>query len=201
MTQPSNTKLNIVTRHAKSCIITPTAPICEWLRDQFKQGRYRFLLAHSSEGVIWGRADEEGLLITLTCADVAQLDNVTLQQARCFNDEGELFLWRDGDGNWHARIITDCNANDNPIWTLAMDEAHMLWGDRSNKQVNGFTQLTDGSQGLVHWVPLNVTFAPEKKDKQENLSKRPLRLMLRHYIGEDVTGFRRVVARDRKSVV
>lgn len=150
----------------------------------------KFLLAHAEDGVIWGKFDENGNLITsfeaskdAKAEDVkgwgrAQLRQETLWQARIFGDDAELFLWRDGDGLFHARVIAEGNAQaaeGGMSFQDAFDEPQILWGTDTKELSDGFTLMTDGAQGMRHAAPIKVTSVPDE-------SVRPLRLMVRHYL-------------------
>lgn len=166
----------------------------EWLRRQVTQHGLKWLLTHANDGVIWGRADN-GKLVS---SDEVATDNVareaspllrleTLLEARLFAPHGELLLWRDGENQWHARLIRDASQSETPHWHEAIDEPHILWGTHAKPLTDGFTLMTDGVQGLRHVVPI------ELKGKFEEES-RPLRLWVRHYVAEDKKGFVRIVA-------
>jgi CRISPR-associated protein (TIGR03984 family) len=168
----------------------------DWLQGQAAAHNFRWLLAHADDGVIWGRVEANGLLIT--SHDAAQghtgsqdfcppLRTETLQQVRLFAEEAELLLWRDGDNIWHARLIRQPVAGETPTFAEAIDEPHILWGTDPQPQDNGFTLMSDGAQGLRHTVPLEVT-------GQFNEPTRPLRLWVRHYLAEDDSGFNQIVA-------
>jgi len=176
-----------------------------WLENTNRVGNIRaeFLLAHAEDGVIWGKFDTAGNLITSfeaskdpKYADLikgwgrAKLRKETLWQARIFGADAELFLWRDGDNQFHARVIYDKGAPASAIEPLAkfqdaFDEPQILWGTDAQKLDNDFTLMTDGAQGMRHAVPKRVVTV-------EDESKRPLRLMVRHYLADE--DFARVAA-------
>lgn len=166
-----------------------------WLQAKAIEYQLRWLLAHADDGVMWGKLDGGHLI---TSYDAVQADPEaqrvcpplrleTLQQARFFAEHAELLLWRDGDNAWHARLISDSTNAQTAEWKDAIDEAHMLWGTDTRPLQHGFTLMSDGAQGLRHAVPLEVKgqFAEQK---------RPPRLVVRHYVKEDLTGFTRIVA-------
>lgn len=163
---------------ATSVSVEPEAvdPVA-WLYKQVRSAEQgTLLLAHADDGVIWGKV-VNGTLITKP----QELNVVTLQQARLFSENGEYFVWRGGDGKFHARIITDRKAEkkeDNK--DEYFDEDQVLWGDHAEPDGDGFTKMSDGAQGLVHHVPINVTKATS--------DVRPLRLTVRHYL-KDENGF------------
>ncbi len=177
----------------------------EWLQkmNRDKNIRAEFLLAHAEDGVIWGKFDEDGNLKTSFEASKdpkykdrikgwgrAELRQETLWQARIFGDHAELFLWRDGDGLFHARALYDDGAPASDIEPFAkfqdaFDEPQILWGTDAQELGDGFTLMTDGAQGMRHAVPRGVASV-------EDESKRPLRLVARHYLADE--DFARVAA-------
>jgi CRISPR-associated protein (TIGR03984 family) len=155
-----------------------------WLQAKAQEFDLRYLLAHADDGVIWGEfRGQNSQLITSGDDDVfpqfAKLRTCTLQQCRIFGENAEVMLWKVGD-NFKARLIKDDN---NP--EHLPDENQILWGTQAEAEKNGFTLVSDGSQGLKHAVPLTgITF----KDKDY----RPLRLKVRHYIDDDQSGVARI---------
>jgi CRISPR-associated protein (TIGR03984 family) len=162
--------------------------VTTWLEARAKTYQMRppcYLLAHANDGVIWGRLDENGRLLTSHDAlintnkppSMAQsvlppLRSQTLQQVRLFNDEAELYIWHDGEGGWNGRFIQDSDSDDNATWQKAFDENYLLWGTYAAAALeNDFTLVADGVQGLYHAVP--IVADPDKK---------PLYLQIRHYL-------------------
>lgn len=167
----------------------------DWLQTQAIAYGLQWLLAHADDGVIWGKMINEKLV---TSYEAAQRDAkakevcpplrlATLQQARLFSRSAELLLWRDGDNTWHARLLRDAKADETQTFTDAFDEPQILWGTDPQSLEQGFTLMIDGTQGSRHIVPLSI-------EGNYNEQTRPLRLLVRHYISEDETGFARVVA-------
>lgn len=159
----------------------------DWLTQQMSNKTLTYLLAHAEGGVIWGRLDKGRLI---TSHDVApqyspQLRVELLQTARIFGPAGELFIWRDEMGEWTDRLITENALNISSEWTQAFDEQHIVWGTQADPKAHGFTLLREGSQGLVHVVPLEVT-------RQIDDQHRPLCLVVRHYVKAEESGFLRV---------
>ncbi len=177
--------------------------VTAWLRAkaEAKDAPFRWLLAHAEDGVSWGRVDtvDETTRELVTSHDAAQghadalkvcpdLSDGTLWQARLFGETTELLLWRDGDNQWHARVIRDTAGGDNAVWKESFDEPQILWGTQADEALaHDFTLTSDGAQGLRHAVPCKVegTFTE---------TTRPLRLWVRHYLEEDKSGFVRVAA-------
>lgn len=163
----------------------------------------RFLLAHAEDGVIWGRFDDSVLTTSFDASQDAKYDTeyikgwgradlrqVTLWQARIFGETAELFLWRDGDGLFHARTIYEAGAptaQSKPIaeYQEAFDEPQILWGTDVKPLDHNFTLMIDGAQGMRHAVPLAITGEFEEK-------ARPLRLVVRHYVKQESDGFNRI---------
>ncbi len=176
-----------------------------WLEEKNRTGKLgaKFLLAHAEDGVIWGTFDDKGNLKTSFEASAnakydadilrgwgrAELRQETLWQARIFGDNAELFLWRDGDGKFHARVIQDGGAlaadEKGVRFQEAFDEPQILWGTDAKALDNDFTLMTDGAQGMRHAVPLKVESVADE-------SVRPLRLVVRHYLADE--DFARVAA-------
>lgn len=161
-----------------------------WLQEQADKHNLKYLLAHADDGVIWGKVDTNGRLVTSdsVAPEVSpQLRAETLQQARLFAEHAELLLWRDGDNQWHARLIRDAAKGETATFTDAIDEPQVLWGTDPQPLGNDFTLMTDGAQGLRHAVPLRV-------EGKFDEASRPLRLLVRHYLKDDDSGFTRIVA-------
>jgi CRISPR-associated protein (TIGR03984 family) len=157
--------------------------LVRWLQDKAKQYELKYLLAHADDGVIWGKFLDNQNYHLITSGDVflqlAKLRTCTLQQCRIFGKNAEVMLWKVGD-NWKARLIKDDN---NPEYLP--DENQILWGTQREQENNGFTLVSDGSQGLKHAIPLTgINF--KGKDY------RPLRLKVRHYIDYDNEGVARI---------
>lgn len=159
-------------------------PLEDWFCQQTKLEE-GWLLAHASNGVIWGRLTSEDGKKRLTLSSKAgfeelkaELDYETLEQARLFNETGELHLWRTPEGRFEARWLTDGPTQDH------INQPYLLWGTKIVKRQNGFTLVRDGQEGLLHAVP--GEWPLEIFDKKER--KRPLALMVRHYIKYDEMG-------------
>jgi CRISPR-associated protein (TIGR03984 family) len=160
----------------------------DWLQAQAIQYNLRWLLAHADDGVIWGELRNRQLVTSDSVAPEVSppLRTETLQQARLFAEHAELLLWRDGDNQWHARLIRDAVERETPVFTDAIDEPQLLWGTHGEHR-SGFTMLRDGAQGLRHAVPMELPLG-------KNNETHPPRLWVRHYLSEDQNGFIRIVA-------
>lgn len=159
-----------------------------------------YLLAHTERGVVWGLLTGAGTsTAALTTSDnvfgaragAATLDPALLWELRLFGSLGEVHLWH-ADGGWAASVTSDGGQ----LGPTIIEEQQVLWGDRADDSRDGFTLLADGSEGLRHAVPVKVTesaFAPRAKDKP---ARRPVRLVVRHYLEHDAYGNARI-ARSR----
>lgn len=181
----------------------PTANGLEdWICQQ--SGTTSWILAHAIDGVIWGWANVDELH---TSHDVAPeisppLRLETLQQLRLFNPDYEVKLLCSGN-NWSAIHITDAEDVD----AAAIDEQQLLWGTQAMLLSEDFMILKDGSQGLMHVMPLYPPFDTSKDLKDEltrqwetdpddylyfgTRSENQLHRMclkLRHYLTEDNLG-------------
>jgi len=192
---------------------TDLTDLLSWLQTQALELRKIavpvWLLAHSDDGINWGVLDQSGDLIVSRKAladsendpslSLQQKDEIgnalkacpelraaTLQQARLFNTKVERLLWRDGDGNFHSRVIADVAAKDQADWSEAFDEPQVLWGSHGVGLKHGFTLLRDGAQGLRHALPCGLAI------KSDGSTTSP-RLVVRHYLAKDEV-FARVVS-------
>lgn len=170
--------------------INNTTNLRQWLKQKVISHNYKFkyLLAHAEDGVIWGYFDSEGDLITPTEPEkqfkryeFPVFKYETLQQCRVFGDNAEIMFWKNDIG-FNARIIED-----NPD-TEFIPEEQILWGTQAEQIIDDFTLVSDGSQGLRHAVPItNIDF-----NRNQQLY-RPLRLIVRHYIDfDETTGLARI---------
>lgn len=161
----------------------------KWLSRRMRTYKLQYLLAHADDGVIWGRLDGEELI---TSHDVAPeysppLRAETLQTARIFARAGELLIWRGEAGAWAGRLIADAAPGATAEWAEAFEERQVLLGTNARLLERGFARMSEGSQGLCHVVPLNLSGQIDERS-------RPLRLVVRHYLKADNYGFVRVNA-------
>jgi CRISPR-associated protein (TIGR03984 family) len=172
--------------------------LIDWLQKQAQTYHLQYLLAHAEDGVIWGRFNENYQPIaaeSVFCQkkfniDLPKLRLLTLQQCRIFGENGEILLWK-SQKKWQARLIKDNRSIEH------IHEEQILWGTQIEKgkngeegEQNGFTLLSDGSQGLKHAVPLTGfnNFIQDKKKLY-----RPVRLVINHYIKyNEETGIARI---------
>lgn len=169
--------------------IIDNSTLYHWLQAKAKEYQLQYLLAHADDGVIWGKFDKDGNLTTANPPKdlfpdaeelfpqwkLPMLRSHTLQQCRIFSENTEVMLWKVGQ-NWKARSIEDKHLSDKDY----IPEDQILWGTQSEVELKeqGFTLVSDGSQGLKHAVPLTGINFKGKDD-------RPLRLKVRHYIDYD----------------
>jgi len=163
----------------------------EWLKQQAVlmqsiTDKNCWLLAHCEDGVIWGELRDNGKL-ALSCEAFSSkhgldLRWITLQQARLFGKHGELLLWP-GPQGWQAILRRDDQGNS----VEYIDEEHLLWGEHVRDAKDGFMQIVEGVQGIVHAPPIKI--APTKATNEQARS----RLVVRHYLGEDEVGVVRVM--------
>ena|SRR5205085_5399511 len=165
------------------------ADVRNWLQTHAAAHNLRWMLAHADDGVIWGE-NRSGQLVTAdsVAPNISpSLQAVTLQQARFFSSDAELLLWRDGDNQWHARLIRPPQAEEMPMLIETIDEPQILWGTDARPPPDNFTLMSDGAQGLRHAIPFVVTGQYDERT-------RPLRLCVRHYLKETDSGFARIIA-------
>ena len=141
-----------------------TGGLPAWLEAAAEAGSYTYLLAHADDGVIWGRFDGGTLhLCGEAFPEVAvKLRVETLQQVRLFGENGELFVWRAGDG-FEQRCVLDSDYQE------SYTETYRLWGEVERSK-DGFSLMVEGKEGLRHAVP-------EKFDTGARVV-----LCVRHYI-------------------
>ena len=151
-------------------LIPSVSHLEEVLIEQAKAHDLHYLLAFALDGLFWGRFDGEKWIKK---SDSAEWDEQNVQEVRIFGENGEVHLWRSGEG-WLGRKIIDGAGDD---FKEMIDDQQILWGDTVEKHENGFTLLADGQQGLRHWLPLEISE-----------SQLPhLRLSVHHYLAnEDV---------------
>lgn len=155
------------------------AALLTWVTTQMKDHELRWLLAHATDGVIWG-SWMDGQLALSGYPDhfpkfSPPLHPRTLLQARLFGDNQEIFLWRGGDGAWRYRLLDDTGTEREGF---KFDEVHLQWGDHAEEQRGRFTLVAEGVEGLQHAVPL-------PKDAITFDQPYPLRLKVHHYLEQD----------------
>lgn len=149
----------------------------EWLTARAREIGAAYFWGYAENGALWGRFDDAGLKLA---GDVFQefriaLTPNTLQQARLFAANAELFLWREGK-EWRARVIRDLQGEIDCI-----ERDYWLWGtphvDENTKQIvaqDNFTLFVEGAQGMRH--------APPRDDLKVN---QRAALRVKHYVAYD----------------
>jgi len=144
---------------------------------------FAWALAHSDDGVTWGRFDEEAGRWRLGHDAVPEVSPPirpeALQQLRVFGDGGEVLIWRTDDG-LRGRLIKDAEPGrprDETDPLRPSDELRILRGDRVREDAGGdFTRVTDAT-GAEQVLPLALDEA--------QLRRRKVRLHVRHYWVQD----------------
>jgi CRISPR-associated protein (TIGR03984 family) len=158
-----------------------------WLARKAKEYGLTTLLAYADDGVIWGQMVGEQLALSSSAFPQISplLRAITLQQARLFGEHAELLVWRDGDENWHGRLLDDKGTEK---VACRFDEPQLQWGDRVEAQKAGFTLVREGQKGLRHAVPLPAADIPFDPPGKKDDRWQPLRLGVRHYLERDEDG-------------
>lgn len=160
-----------------------------WLAEQSEP--YKYLLAHTFDGVVWGYRPESTWLLSCDVAETPSPLLITndLIELRLFGPAAEIFVWRDAVGGFQARTIVDAAERPaKPGRYASYDEPQILWGTKARPLGNGFVKMEDGAQGLAHAVPL-----PEVTETTDFRFVRPVQLCLRHYVQQDeISGMARV---------
>jgi CRISPR-associated protein (TIGR03984 family) len=158
-----------------------------------------WILVQADDGVLWGRV-ENGQPVFPNGGATISPTSTTAWSVRVFNDKAELLLWKD-DATWRWRVLSDDGVADaDTKWTEWIEERMMLYGTRAVGQENGFATMYEGSEGLVHTVPLKLAEPGKEKPFNRTANNQPepyhpLRLVVRHYLEEDTdTGMVKIVA-------
>lgn len=187
--------MSVETSSIVGCSIAPIdeagcEQIVAWLRgeksapDTFDSS-FAWALAHSDDGVTWGRLDEEAGRWRLghdAFPDVSPPIRVeALQELRVFGAGGEVLIWR-SDGGLRGRLLEDSEPGDStgddtdPL--CPSDELRIVRGDRIREDASdGFTRVTDAT-GAEQVLPLTLAEA--------KLRRRKVRLHVRHYWAQNV---------------
>lgn len=130
---------------------------------------FQWFLAHADDGVIWGEFREGQLVVSKWSP---ALREITLQQVRAFGKNGELLLWRN-NATWFSRLIIE---EENGMNTEYVEQQYLLWGDQVEATENGFSLLSQGTQGLRHALPVAIQSFVQPT------------MTVRHYLSEDNDG-------------
>ena len=150
----------------------------EELTEQAKAHDLHYLLAFALDGLFWGRFDGE---TWHKKSPSTSWDEQNVQEVRIFGENGEVHLWRGGEG-WIGRKIIDGAGDD---FEEMICDQQILWGDTVEDHKNGFTLLADGQQGLRHWLPIHVETqhlaSPASKKETRSIAS----LRVRHYLAKE----------------
>jgi len=148
-----------------------------------------YLLSFHDDGVVWGKVKNQ----TLITSDFKDSPSTlfrpeTLQELRLFGEKGQLHIWRTGETEFKGCLALEDYLKDfEPI-----EEKQVLHGTRIDTDENGkdlsnvdFMIVRDGLEGLRHAFPV--------VDKSKfGDQKRPLRLLVKHYVEYDEDGAARI---------
>lgn len=136
-----------------------------------------YALIHLDDGVLWGRVENDKLVVPspADCDWVPTLRTLTIQQCRLFSRKGELFIWRIAEGRWRGRKVTDAP---NTNYELIPEEQLLIGNQVAAKLPNDFMAIREASTGLRQVVPLTATIDDDHR----------LALVVHHYLSEDDDG-------------
>lgn len=86
-------------------------------------------------------------------------------------------MWRTAENSFTARLLVDKDSAE----VGCLEEDYLLWGDHCESEVNGFTLLAEGRQGLRHAPPLTSPVPDQDQERQ-------IALTIRHYLAYDDDG-------------
>jgi len=140
---------------------------------------FGWALAHSDDGVTWGRFDTESGRWRLGHDVVPEVSPPirpeALQELRLFGDGGEVLIWR-SDVGLQGRLLEDAEGDhprDETDPLRPSDEIRILRGDRIRAGTgDGFTRVTDAT-GAEQVLPAALDEAQLRQHK--------VRLHVRHY--------------------
>jgi CRISPR-associated protein (TIGR03984 family) len=150
----------------------------------------RYALIHLDDGVLWGRINGDRLSVPdMNDYWTPELRSVTVQQCRVFGDQGELFIWREAEGQWRGRVVIEGGATE----VAMFEESQILYGDMAHDgteghdlppppRKSGFTAIYEFKKGtgIRQIVPIEATDALEKGER--------VTLTVRHYLTQDYDG-------------
>lgn len=158
-----------------------------WIKKQTELGDKVWLLAFADDGIITGKMDQQGCLITSGDQDptLPQMDSTTLQRLHLFGENAEIRLWK-RDDSWNFCRLSDKPGEEN----ASFDEKYLLWGTTIDDSLDGhvptgFTPVMEGIQGQHFILPLSAS---------QNHLKRRATLAIRHYLQYNDDGEARIIA-------
>lgn len=133
-----------------------------------------YLLAHSIEGVIWGRFESNKLVLAPNSTSLFVPEN--LFDLRAFGEKAEILAWNNGD-SWQDRLSQSEKDAD------TADETVLIWGTRCAQTTNGFSLLVEDGKA-EHWFP-------KEHPITEHLTKLPAYIVRHAFASQEST--RRVI--------
>ncbi|GEM_PF-2115262 len=138
--------------------------LIETANDHIGMGATRYALIHADDGVLWVKV--EGNKLALPSEDgqtewTPKLRTATIQQCRIFGEDGELFIWREAEGQWRGRIVKH-EAGDGHYF----EERQVLYGSRlHNSQIASpdFSPIFEPTTGIRQIVPVSATGLTDDK--------------------------------------
>ena len=150
-------------------------------------------VAHSDEGVTWGRydGDQRSWHLGNQCHPEISppIRRTALQELRIFGTAAEVLIWK-ADEDLRGRLIGDTSvarASEDLDPLRPSEESRMVRGDRvADVSGSGFSRLVDRA-GAEQVIPIAVN--------EDQLRERKVRLLVKHYYEQDQeTGAVRVAA-------
>jgi CRISPR-associated protein (TIGR03984 family) len=136
-------------------------------QEQIKSGKFRYLLAHALDGIIWGLVEQSNINYSIFDGSPSpEFRWETLQQIRLFGVKDEFFMWRNSSG-WQSRHIQE---DAQGYSGHALTESWTLWGTDPVKTYGQFTLVREADLGIRQAFPLPYT------------DRRDFYLMVRHYL-------------------
>lgn len=144
---------------------------------------FAWALAHSDDGVTWGRFDGEAGCWRLGHDAVPEVSppvrTEALQELRLFGEDGEVLIWRSDEG-LRGRLLEDARGDgprDESDPLRPADEFRIVRGDRIRAEARGgFTRVTDAT-GAEQVLPLALD--------ESQLRQHKVRLHVRHHWEQD----------------
>ncbi|MEO1286654.1 MAG: CRISPR-associated protein Csx19 [Chloroflexota bacterium] len=157
----------------------------QWLLDNCHVGDK--VLAHALDGIIWGFVDTDKNIVI--SSGTFEERRPFIQQIRIFNKDNEYYAWQ-YDNRWMVRKIADGDG-ENRIY---FDEPHILYGTSNHDLDNGFIEMTQGEEGLIHTPPISLATDTINIESEAN---RRLCLNIRNYLGINTDTSMTVIAASR----
>ena len=148
-----------------------TEELKESLIQLAEKHQLKYLLSYHDDGVIWGAYKYGSLSLSSDLIEESPLFRaISLKTCRMFGDDAELMVSDSGELGLQAFLLAEGSGDLHRYY----EEQQLLWGDRVDECVDGFSILSEGSQGLRHAVPVhNLELGPTER----------VAVQVRHYIG------------------